>query len=1147
MLYSKKYKYLLFLFGFLNTTYFIGQQNNYELITKKIHINKDTLLLDSATINPRTFSIYDMQKNKLSNKSYTLLESSGKVIFHEAIYDTLIFKYHKFIINFNKNYYKHNENINRKKDDKFNPIYINRVGENVDFFEENQLNKTGSISRGLMIGNNQNFSLNSNLNLQLSGNISPNMKILASITDNNIPIQPQGNTQQLQDFDQIFIQVFNDNWKLTTGDFWIKDKLGYFLRYNKRGQGIHLKNSIKNESGYEIETENSISLSKGKFSRNIIQGVEGNQGPYRLNGSENESYIIILSGTENVYIDGKLLKRGQNYDYVIDYNTSEITFTANQLITKDKRIIVEFQYSDKNYARSLVQSGTSFTKNNNKLYINVYAEQDSKNQPLQQSINLEDRSLLENIGDKIDLAVTSGVDSVLYNVNQNMYLKMDSLGYQIYVYSNDEVNANYQITFSEVGQGNGSYVIKEYNALGKVFNWVPPDTLNSELILNGNYSPIKKLISPKKRQLMNIGGISKWGNKKLTYEISSSNKDINTFSKIDGNDNIGFAGITNLKIDSKINKKWSVNQEYKIEIIEKNFNRIERFRAVEFERNWNIQSINNNNNQFVSSGKINLNHNQNGKLSYQLNSFLIKDNFSGYKNDFSINWKKPIHLDFNGSILNSKGLTNSSFTRHETDLYIPLKEIKIGFQDIHENNLFYNSDTIINSSYRFYDWKIYLSNIDSNKNKFQFYYQERYDWFKHQLVLRKATNAKSPGCKINLIKNKKFKLNYNLAYRSLSIIDSSLSNILPENSLTSRLNYQLKLLEGGIYTNSFTELGSGLELEKEFIYLEVASGQGTYTWNDYNNNEVKELNEFELAIFTDQANYIKVFTPNNNYIKIYNFQFNQNINFDLKRIFNQKKLVGKLLKYFYNQTAISTQKKTNSLDFKVLINPLVDTDNPVIQQMSNNLRNSLFFNRSSSKYSIEYVTQLFANKNLLVNGTDFRATKKEQIKLRWNLNKILMLQSEYNQGLKNNNSTYAINRNYNIVETETISKISIQPNTLFRLSINGRYTEKKNAIELGNETSYISDFGLEIRKSTSEKALFNLNLHIVKIDYKGESNSAIGFEMLEGLQDGKNITWKLSFQKNMSNNVQLSINYNGRKSEIYKTIHTGGMQLRAFF
>ena len=120
------------------------------------------------------------------------------------------------------------------------------------------------------------------------------------------------------------------------------------------------------------------------------------------------------------------------------------------------------------------------------------------------------------------------------------------------------------------------------------------------------------------------------------------------------------------------------------------------------------------------------------------------------------------------------------------------------------------------------------------------------------------------------------------------------------------------------------------------------------------------------------------------------------------------------------------------------------------------------------------------------------------------------------------------NRNFNIENKEIFNRLSFQPNTMFRIAINTRYSEKSNSIEYGNEKAFLKDLGIELR-SKRDKDFLMRKLHFVNISYKGESNSTIGFEMLEGLQSGSNITWKISFQKKMSNNIQLSVSYNGRK------------------
>ena len=96
------------------------------------------------------------------------------------------------------------------------------------------LKTSGSISRGITIGNNQNSVLNSELDLQISGKLSENTSIKASIQDSNIPLQENGYSQQIDEFDQIFIELESEKWKIRGGDIDLSKKNSFFGNFDKR-------------------------------------------------------------------------------------------------------------------------------------------------------------------------------------------------------------------------------------------------------------------------------------------------------------------------------------------------------------------------------------------------------------------------------------------------------------------------------------------------------------------------------------------------------------------------------------------------------------------------------------------------------------------------------------------------------------------------------------------------------------------------------------------------------------------------------------------------------------------------------------------------------------------------------------------------
>lgn len=1159
--------------------------------TKQLKIIGDTSQLDSLSLVPGSIKITTNSGITLDTSFYKINYAEGLLILNRnnfvknnIVTDSLNVSYKTFPYLFSAEV-KHKD-LSRIKPDLFgniNPFSYTIESKSDDIFKMEGLNKSGSISRGISFGNNQDMVVNSNLNLQLSGHLSNNIDILLAATDNNIPIQPEGNTQQLQEFDKVFIQLSNAQSKLIAGDFQLMRPNSYFMNFHKKAQGLSFSTALKtNPKSKNIEeqgvfkTSLSAAVSRGKFARNQIQGVESNQGPYRLRGAENEPFIIVLSGTEKVYIDGRLMDRGQENDYVIDYNTSEITFTAKQLITKDKRIVVEFQYSDKNYARSLVHFGNDFEKNKLKLHLNIYSEQDSKNQPLQQDLTPEQKKLLSDIGDTLSLAVTPSFDSVAFSNNEVLYQKKDTIigaqSYTIFIYSTNSDSAHYRVAFSNVGQGRGDYKQISSSANGKVFQWFVPVAG----IKQGNYDAVILLITPKQKQMITAGvdyAFSK--NTKLSIEAAGNNNDINTFSSRDNKDDIGYGLKINFDNTSPLTplSKWrggggevitkpdttsgpitlltNLNYEY----VQKYFSPIERYRSIEFERDWNRLNVALADDQHILGAAVMLAKKGTGSVGYKFNALLEGNNYNANRQSAHLDLQqKGFNANYDGSLLGSASTINTDFYRHKSGVSQKIKWVRIGFKDEFEKNKFtlLKKDSLLSNSYQFWEWQGYVQNSDTTKNRYGLFYKQRSDHAVKNIFgatsLNRSAFAENYGGFFEAMQNPNSQLKVNVAYRKLQIVDSALTLQKPDNSLVSRIEYSFRLWKGLLYSNSFYEIGSGLEVKKQFSYIEVAAGQGVYTWIDYNSNGIKELNEFEVAAFSNTATYIKIFTPSLDYIKVYSNQFSEMLMLKPAALWASKTGVRKFISRFANQSAYRIDRKSTESELAKAYNPfLTETNDSSLITLNSSFRNTLFINQQNSVFGLDLTYQDVRNKILLVNGFDTRQNSYKEARLRWNISQQFWWDLSYKDGKKISRSQYFGTRDFSIVYYEAAPKLNYQPNTAFRITASFKYTDKNNNVEFGAQRATLQDYGMELKYNILQKGSLNVKANFIQINFNGTENTSLAFEMMDALQNGKNITWGLIYQRNLTNNLQLSLSYDGRKSEGSKTIHTGGAQVRAYF
>lgn len=452
------------------------------------------------------------------------------------------------------------------------------------------LRTTGSISRGVVAGSNRDVSVTSGLRLQLSGEVAPGVDVSAALTDENTPVLPEGTTAQLQDLDRVYVEVAAQRVSARLGDVDLVLPGTAFAPLQRKVQGAAVEASWDGPARGRALA--SASATRGLFRSQDVVALDGVQGPYRLQGAAAEPFVVVVPGSERVYLDGARVARGEAEDYTIDYATGELTFTPRRLITAERRITVDFEYTTGGFTRTLLAataegSGWRDARGRDRLTLGarLFREADAAGFAAELGLSQSDLDAIAAAGDA-DVLV-DGAERVAFDPESPfvLYARRDTVDaagapLQIFVPATAETAEVFRVRFSRVAAGRGTYRRGAQLQNGIVYEYVGP---------GGDYVPFRTLPRPAARTLVDLAGSAEvLPGVELFGEWARSVDDANTLSDLGDADDAGGASELGVRFREARLGGGTLTGELRRRARADRFRPLDRVRDVEFNRRWNL-------------------------------------------------------------------------------------------------------------------------------------------------------------------------------------------------------------------------------------------------------------------------------------------------------------------------------------------------------------------------------------------------------------------------------------------------------------------------------------------------------------------------------------------------------------------------------
>jgi hypothetical protein len=615
---------------------------------------------------------------------------------------------------------------------------------------------------------------------------------------------------------------------------------------------------------------------------------------------------------------------------------------------------------------------------------------------------------------------------------------------------------------------------------------------------------------------------------------------------------VQYTNIANLKAAKAL--KLTSNLDY--EHVQQQFRPLERLRYVEFTREWGLPLTVQPVTEDILRFSTELKDKQAHALNYQFMNYKRSDQYNGYQNIIQhganlYGWK----LQNQFAVTNfSTAIDKGYFLRPVIDISKQLKKMasmQLGFRYALERNKVNNktTDEVSPTSFSFDTYTVYLKTDDNKKNRYGINFFTRADEYPVDKGLVKGDRSYNINLTAELLKSEKHQFIFNATFRQLEVFNSSVSQQKEDRTLLGRAEYQINEWKGFITGNVLYDIGAGQEQRRDFAYIEVPAGQGQFTWIDYNGDGIQTLNEFEVAVFQDQAKFIRLLVPTNEFIKAafttlnYSFSFNPKVLFKASGSNRWQRFVSRLN---FQTSMQKTKRSIASGDFE--FNPFKSNiENEDLLTLNTIINNTLSFNRFSSRWGVDFSNLQSSGKALLSYGYESRKVEDWIMKLRWVISPSFSFNLLNRKGLNALYTPAFEQRNYELDILSSEPQLTFINRTTFRLQASYKLDQKKNASHFGGEKSVSNAINLETKYNVLQNTSILARATYNNIRYNHPTNTAVSFIMLDGLLPGSNYLWSIDFTKRLFNNVELNLQYEGRQPASARTVHIGRAAVRALF